>query len=80
MRAVLFHNPNAGPKEFRKKDGILSALKLANLHVDYVSTKSDNFRQELKASADFFIIAGGDGTVRKVLTGMSTQARRIRPC
>jgi diacylglycerol kinase family enzyme len=70
MRAVLFHNPEAGPKEFRKKDGILAALKLANLNVDYVSTKSDDVKRALKRSVDFFIVAGGDGTVRNVLTEM----------
>ena len=70
MRAILFHNPTAGPKALRKKEGILSALKLADLEVDYVSTKSDDFKSGLKKSADFFIVAGGDGTVRKVLTQM----------
>jgi diacylglycerol kinase (ATP) len=70
MRAVLFHNPTAGPKALRKKDAILAALKLADLEVAYISTKSDDFKSGLKKSADFFIVAGGDGTVRKVLTQM----------
>ena len=70
MRAILFHNPTAGPKALRKKDGILAALKLADLKVNYVSTKSDDFEAGLKKAADFFIVAGGDGTVRRVLTQM----------
>src|SRR5262249_21379455 len=60
----------AGPKELRKKDDILAALKLADLSVEYISTKSDDFSKGLKRKADFFIVAGGDGTVRKVLTQM----------
>ena len=75
MRAVLFHNPAAGPKELRKKDGILAALRLADLKVDYISTKDeDDLEDALKKSPDFFIVAGGDGTVRKVLTQMPDRA------
>lgn len=68
MRAVLFHNPTAGTKGF-DKDGILAALKLANIEALYVSTKEDDVEAALKKSADLFIAAGGDGTIRTVVTG-----------
>lgn len=68
MRAVLFHNPTAGTKSF-DKDGILAALKLANIEAVYVSTKDDDVEAALKKSADLFIAAGGDGTIRAVVTG-----------
>ncbi|MBV8791386.1 MAG: hypothetical protein JO205_11560 [Pseudolabrys sp.] len=69
MRAVLFHNPTAGPEELDKK-GLLAAFKLAGIEADYVSTKDDDVKAALKKSADLFAIAGGDGTVRKILSSM----------
>lgn len=68
MRALLFHNPTAGTKSF-DKDGILAALKLANIDAHYVSTKNDDVEAALKKSADLFIVAGGDGTIRLIVTG-----------
>lgn len=69
MRAILFHNPTAGPKEIDKA-GLLAAFKLADISVDYVSTKQDDLKVALKKFADLFVVAGGDGTVCKVLAGM----------
>ncbi len=69
MRAILFHNPTAGPKELDKA-GLLAAFKLADITADYVSTKGDDVKAALKKSADLFVVAGGDGTVRKILGGM----------
>lgn len=68
MRALLFHNPTAGNKTF-DKDGILAALKLANIEVQYISTKDDDLDAALKKNADLLIVAGGDGTIRRVVTG-----------
>lgn len=68
MRAVLFHNPTSGTKGF-DKDGILAALKLANIDAQYISTKEDDVEAALKKNADLFIAAGGDGTIRTVVTG-----------
>jgi diacylglycerol kinase family enzyme len=76
MRAVLFHSPTAGTKGF-DKEGVLAALKLANIDAQYVSTKHDDVDAALKKSADLFIVAGGDGTVRMVVTGAKDRSTPI---
>ena len=68
MRAVLFHNPTSGHKGF-EKDDILAALKLADIEATYVSTKGDDLEEAFGKKADLFIAAGGDGTIRTVVSG-----------
>ncbi len=43
-------------------------FRLAGHHATYCSTKSDDFPSMLDEPADLVAIAGGDGTVRKVVT------------
>jgi hypothetical protein len=50
MRALLVHNPTAGTKG-HDKNGIIDALHLADLKVDYVSTKEDGVKDALKNDA-----------------------------
>ena len=66
MKALLFHNPTAGADE-NPKAVLLSALKLAGYSVSYCSVKADDFDDALKRSADLIVVAGGDGTVAKVI-------------
>jgi diacylglycerol kinase family enzyme len=66
MKAILIHNPTAGADE-NSKDALLSALKLAGYSVSYCSVKDDEFEKALKRSADLIVVAGGDGTVAKVI-------------
>jgi diacylglycerol kinase family enzyme len=68
MRAVLFHNPASGSKGF-EKDDILAALKLADIDASYVSTKEDEVEKGFDKKVDLFIAAGGDGTIRTVVSG-----------
>ena len=68
MRAVLFHNPTSGSKGFEKED-ILAALKLADIDATYVSTKDDELEAAFEKKVDLFIAAGGDGTIRTVVSG-----------
>jgi diacylglycerol kinase (ATP) len=66
MKALLFHNPNAGNDE-NSKEALLSALKLAGYSVTYCSVKDDDYEDALKRSVDLIVVAGGDGTVAKVI-------------
>jgi diacylglycerol kinase (ATP) len=66
MRAVLFHNPKAGSAE-HSKETLLAALELAGISASYCSTKSADFDECRRMKADLFVVAGGDGTVAKVI-------------
>jgi diacylglycerol kinase (ATP) len=65
MRALLLHNPTAGAEE-HSKEALLSALRLADYSVTYCSVK-DDFEDVLRKSFDMIVVAGGDGTVTKVI-------------
>jgi diacylglycerol kinase (ATP) len=67
MRALLVHNPTAGTKG-HDKGYIIDALQLADINVDYVSTKDDDLNHALKQTYDVVVAAGGDGTIDYVLT------------
>ena len=69
MRATLFHNPTAGGGKFTKKE-LMTALRLGGLEPRYVSTKSKRFKKELAEAEDLVVVAGGDGTVAKVIAQM----------
>ena len=69
MRATLFHNPTAGGGKFTKKE-LMTALKLGGLEPRYVSTKSKRLKKELAAAENLVVVAGGDGTVAKVIAQM----------
>jgi diacylglycerol kinase (ATP) len=69
MQATLFHNPTAGGGKFAKKE-LITALKLGGLTPRYVSTKSKRFKDELADAENLIVVAGGDGTVAKVIAQM----------
>lgn len=62
--AQLFHNPGAGGEE-HNKDEIISLLDAEGFDCRYSSTKKKGWK-EIDDEADFLVVAGGDGTVRKV--------------
>lgn len=73
MRALLVHNPLAGTKG-HDKGSIIDALHLADMKVDYVSTKDDDLKRALKHAWDLVVVAGGDGTVGYVLTHLADRS------
>jgi diacylglycerol kinase (ATP) len=73
MRALLVHNPMAGTKG-HDKSSIIDALELADIKVDYVSTKYDGLKRVLKRACDIVIAAGGDGTIDYVFTHLADRS------
>ena len=66
MRVTLLHNPEAGSGARGKKE-LIRPLRDAGFKVDYASTKGSGLADALDDPGDLIVIAGGDGTVSKVL-------------
>lgn len=65
-QSILLHNPGAGDEEHLKSD-LLQSIGKEGFDCIYFSVKKDdNWTQQLD-QADLAIIAGGDGTVRRVV-------------
>ena len=64
-QSILLHNPGAGDEEHLKSDIIRSIEKEGFGCIYYSVKKDDTWTQQLDR-ADFAIVAGGDGTVRRV--------------
>ena len=64
-QSILLHNPGAGDEEHLKSDLIRSIEKEGFGCIYYSVKKDDTWTQQLDR-ADFAIVAGGDGTVRRV--------------
>jgi diacylglycerol kinase (ATP) len=62
-KATLIHNPKAG-NEMHPKEELISFLEKNDFECRYLSTKKKDW-QKLEEETDLYIIAGGDGTVRK---------------
>lgn len=77
-KAKILHNPNAGNQE-HTKDTLTALVKANGIECGYSSTKEIGWNQE-KPRGDFFIIAGGDGTVRRIVVKYLHKNRKhIRP-
>lgn len=66
MRAHLVHNPRAGDGKSSGED-LVRMLRNAGIDARYCGIRSDEFPARLKEPADLVVVAGGDGTVRKVM-------------
>ena len=63
--ARLLHNPSAGDEDHSKKE-LISLIRTHGYECNYASIKEKGW-DEIDDETDFIIIAGGDGTVRKVV-------------
>jgi diacylglycerol kinase (ATP) len=73
MRALLVHSPTAGIKG-HDKDSVIDALHLADIKVDYISTKDDGLKRALQDTPDIVVAAGGDGTIGYIFTHLTDRS------
>lgn len=65
IHVTLLHNPRAGLVQ-NSKENLLSALQDKGYTTTYVDIKKEKYAQSLQNPGDLVVIAGGDGTIRKV--------------
>ena len=71
-KATVLHNPGAGEGETRKKE-LIKMIESAGFECSYSSTKEFHWANIETAKTHFLILAGGDGTVRKVAEELLTR-------
>jgi diacylglycerol kinase (ATP) len=76
MRALLLHNPTAGDGHVSAED-LYRWLRKAGLAPEYCSSKEDAYRDALGEGLDLLIVAGGDGTVGKVVRNLADRAIQV---
>lgn len=64
-KAKVLHNPGAGEGETSKRE-LIRTIESAGFKCSYSSTKQFRWENIETEEVDFLILAGGDGTVRKV--------------
>ena len=69
----LLHNPTAGDKEFARNE-LLSLIKSEGFECSYASVKQEKW-DEFSIDTDFLVIAGGDGTVRRIAKALMKRPR-----
>jgi diacylglycerol kinase family enzyme len=67
--AKLLHNPGAGEGEHSKRN-LISTISAAGYECSYSSTKKKGWEKIGAKEADFLVLAGGDGTIRKAAKGL----------
>jgi diacylglycerol kinase family enzyme len=75
-KITLFHNPGAGDGDYSKEDLIL-LMKRRGYECRYLSTKDKEWK-DFTWKADLFVIAGGDGTVRKVVEELLKRKKTLK--
>lgn len=76
MRITVLHNPKAGDDD-HAGELIVETLERAGHTVRYHSTRKSKLRKALERDSDLILIAGGDGTVKKVATRLDAGAPPI---
>jgi diacylglycerol kinase (ATP) len=70
--AKLIHNPSAGEGQMTKDD-LISLVQSAGFGCSYSSTKNKGWEKIESRHTDFIVLAGGDGTIRRVAATLLSQ-------
>jgi diacylglycerol kinase family enzyme len=71
VRVTLIHNPRAGSQDQNDARKLEKLLSRAGHDMRYVSSKDDDWKGALKKRAELVVVAGGDGTVGRVIRRMA---------
>lgn len=69
-RAIVIHNPSAGADDHGRESLIASLREAGWECVAFRSSKEDDLARVLREPADIVVVAGGDGTVARVMRAM----------
>ncbi|WP_166332987.1 diacylglycerol/lipid kinase family protein [Sphingobacterium chungjuense] len=78
-QAILLHNPGAGDEDHLNTE-LVKSIEQEGYGCVYFSVKEDNTWKDQLDQADFAVVAGGDGTIRRVvqeLVSRSVLAKKI---
>lgn len=73
MKVLLLHNPTAGGGKTSKQT-LLGLLSEAGCDVTYLATDDPQLQHRMRGPMDLLAVAGGDGTVAKVLSHVDRDA------
>jgi len=76
MRATLIHNPSAGDGDTTAQE-LVRMLDEAGISASYCSVKDPQIFEVLKQPAELVVVAGGDGTVAKVVEFLADRSTPI---
>jgi diacylglycerol kinase (ATP) len=79
VRVLLIHNPGAGKHAKEDVDRLLALIRECGHEVRYKSAKDDDWAKALDAPADLVAVAGGDGTVARVVKKMAGRGVPVAP-
>ncbi|MEO5602093.1 MAG: diacylglycerol kinase family protein [Cyclobacteriaceae bacterium] len=65
IKATILHNPAAGQGETSRQE-LTQMIVTAGFECSYSSTKENSRENIVSKDTDFIVLAGGDGTVRKI--------------
>lgn len=72
MKINLFYNPKAGKGKFDLKSTV-AYLQEKGAEISAQNTKKSGYKKAIGQPCDFMVIAGGDGTVEKVIREMKAK-------
>ena len=77
MHIALVHNPNAGDDSPQAQD-LLKIFSDANIEIDYIEVDSHYWKDRLNDPGyETVVVAGGDGTIRRVVGATYGSSTRI---
>jgi diacylglycerol kinase (ATP) len=76
VKVLLLHNPTAGGGQ-TSKESLIRLLSHSDCDVSYLATDDPQLERRVADPVDLLVIAGGDGTVAKVLTHVDSDTAPV---